>query len=232
MKGYGQFCPVAQTLEIIGERWTLLVVREIIFGSRRFNDIHRGVPQMSRSLLSQRLKSLEDAGVVERRPVGRSHEYELTAAGRELEPIVVQCGIWGQRWARREVRADDLDAGLLMWDLRRNVQIEEVPVDPTVVEFRFRGAKKGMGRFWLVIRNGDVDLCINHPGFDVDLTVRCSLRLMTQIWLGDVPADRAIASGQLDLEGEREQERAFPRWLKLSALAGVERPGAERRIPA
>jgi DNA-binding HxlR family transcriptional regulator len=227
MKGYGQFCPVAQALEIIGERWTLLIVRELSVGSHRFNDIHRGVPLMSRTMLSQRLKSLEEAGIVERVKSGRSHEYHLTPAGEELEPIVMQCGAWGQRWARRDVDGDDLDAGLLMWDMRRNIHLDALPPGRTVIELRLLGAKRGKGRFWLVLRDGDVDLCIKHPGFDVDLKVRCSLRLMTQIWLGDVPIERAIRSEKLELQGPTKLARAFPKWLKLNSLAGVERPAAE-----
>jgi DNA-binding HxlR family transcriptional regulator len=224
MKGYGQFCPVAQTMEIIGERWTLLVVRELLCGSRRFNELMRGVPLMSRTMLSQRLRTLEDAGIVVRSQRGtKGHEYTLTPAGEELRTLVEQCGMWGQRWARREARADDLDAGLLMWDMQRNIRLEVLPEERVTVEFRFRGAARGQGRFWLVL-DGQPDLCLTRPGFEVDLVVQTHLRTMTLIWLGDIAFGDALKSGELGLEGPSSLKRALPSWLKLSAFAGVARP--------
>lgn len=225
MSTYGQFCPVAQALEVIGERWTLLVVRELLCGSTRFTDLTRGVPLMSRSMLTQRLQSLEDAGIVERRSraSGRGHTYHLTPAGEELRPIVAGCGEWGMRWARRKLSAENLDAGLLMWDVSRNLRIELLPVEPTTVVFELRGAGRGQRRFWLRIEHGDPDLCLTDPGFVVDLTVRANLRELTRVWLGDLPLARALTDGSIELEGPARLRRAFPTWLKLSSFASVPR---------
>ena len=221
MKGYGQFCPVALTLEVIGERWTLLVVRELLCGSKRFNELRRGVPLMSRTMLSQRLKTLEHAGVVDR----QGRDYLLTKAGEELRPIVEQCGVWGQRWVRHKPpSSDELDAGLLMWDLRRGINLDALPDERVVIAFSLRGAQRGKGRFWLVLEPDTADLCVKHPGHEVDLTVSCHVRTLTMVWMGDVTLGEAIRAGEIELAGPRALQRALPRWLRLSAFAGVERP--------
>ncbi|MCA9666941.1 MAG: helix-turn-helix transcriptional regulator [Myxococcales bacterium] len=226
MKSYGQFCPVAQTMEILGERWTLLVVREMLAGSRRFNEVARGVPMMSRTMLSQRLRQLEDAGVVEKRPRrgASGHEYQLTEAGLELRPLIEHAGVWGQRWARREPDREQLDAGLLMWDMRRNLEPGVLPPGRTTVEFVYRGAARGQGRFWIVSTDDEIDLCLSPPGFAIDLQVRCHLRTMTQIWMGDIDIRAAIRDEALVLEGARALQRAFPKWLALNVFADVQRP--------
>jgi len=226
MRGYGQFCPVAQALEVIGERWTLLVVRELLCGSTRFGELVRGVPLMSRSVLADRLRGLESAGIIERkaRSSGRGQSYELTQAGRELGPIVEGCGVWGQRWARRKLSVEQLDAGLLMWDIRRSLNHEALPKTPTLIEFRLRGAGRGQSRYWLRIEPQEIDLCLTHPGFEVDLTVRASLRELTKVWLGDIPLTHTLRDGSVELDGPQRLRRAFPKWLKLSGFAKVERP--------
>ena len=219
MKGYGQFCPVAQTLEVIGERWTLLLVRELMMGSTHFGDLRRGVPLMSRSVLTQRLRSLADAGVIEH--VG--DEYRLTQAGRELAPIVLECGRWGARWARRKLRNADVDVGLLMWDMRRRIDCSAIPEQPVLVQFELRGAPLGKERFFLDFKSGEVELCLTNPGRDVDLHVWTTPRTMAEVWLGDLRLADAIERGALRLEGPRPLVRAFPSWLQLSIVA------AERR---
>lgn len=226
MSGYGQFCPVAQALEVIGERWTLLVVRELLAGSSRFNELTRGVPLMSRSMLTQRLRSLEDSGILERLPTdsGKGHTYHLTKAGEELRHIVEDCGVWGQRWARRKLSAEQLDAGLLMWDIRRSLNLEELPGETVLVEFQLRGAGHGQRRYWLHIEPEEIDLCLKHPGFDVDLTVRANLRELTRAWLGDIPFSQCLRDESVTLDGPARLRKAFPKWLKLSGFAAVERP--------
>ena len=226
MRGYGQFCPVAQALEVIGERWTLLVVRELLMGSTRFGELQRGVPLMSRSMLAQRLRALEDAGVIvrEARPSGAGHSYRLTQAGEELRPIVEGCGVWGQRWAKRKLSAEKLDAGLLMWDMRRNLDTKKLPKEHLLVEFRLRGAAQGQKRFWLHITPDDVDLCLTHPGFDVDLSVHAQLRALTRVWMGEISFASALSEGSIELEGAPRLCTEFPKWLKLSGFAGVQRP--------
>jgi DNA-binding HxlR family transcriptional regulator len=226
MSRYGQFCPVAQALELLGERWTLLIVRELLCGNYRFNELVNGVPLMSRSLLSQRLKTLEEAGLLERRlrADSNSHEYHLTEAGRELQPIVFGLGEWGQRWARNKQADDVLDPVLLMWDLRRNLDHERLPERMTTVMFWFRDVQSKRSRYWLRLERPDVELCLTNPGFEVDLTVETTLREMVDVWLGDRDVREAVASGSIELKGLPPLTKAFPRWLMLSPFAKVERP--------
>lgn len=225
MRGYGQFCPVAQALEILGERWTLLVVRELLDGSERFNEIHRGVPLMSPTLLSQRLRRLQRAGVVER---GAHGEYLLTAAGRELWPVVEGLGVWGVRWARDEISPEQLDPSMLVWDMRRRFDHDAVPDRRIVIELRFHGIDRGPPFWWLTVDRAEVDVCLSDPGFGVDLVVAADLRTMIMVWMGDVPFAEALRAGGVVVTGAPALERAFPRWLRLSVLADVERPGSPR----
>jgi DNA-binding HxlR family transcriptional regulator len=228
MRGYGQFCPVAKACEVVAERWTPLVLRELFCGSRRFNDLHRGVPLMSRSLLTRRLRELEDAGVVARRPGGQgSWEYVLTPAGEELRPVVEQLGEWGQRWARRHTAPEDLDAGLLMWDVRRRLRKERLPERRMVVRFDLRNVPRGQAAkrtWWLVADRGDVDLCLKDPGFSIDLTVAADLAALTRVWTGRLAFADASRAGLLRLEGPRDLVRGFPGWLALSSFASVPVP--------
>lgn len=219
MKGYGQFCPVAQALEVFGERWTLLVIRELLEGSTRFSDLQKGVPLMSRSVLAQRLQSLCDAGVVERTSGG----YRLTEAGLELGPIVIECGNWGARWARRKLKNEDVDVGLLMWDIRRRIDTASIPREAVLVQMEFRGAPRGKERFFLHFKDGAVELCLTNPGYDVDLRLSTTPRVMAEVWLGEVAFAAAVQSGDLRVEGPTRLVRAFPGWLKLSVFANGSR---------
>jgi DNA-binding HxlR family transcriptional regulator len=225
VKSYGQFCPVAKAAEIVAERWTPLVLRELLCGSVRFVDLRRGIPLMSPSLLSRRLKELEQAGAVERRngEDGRP-EYHLTEAGAELRPIIEQLGVWGQRWARSRILAHDLDAGLLMWDIHRNLRRDCLPPERTVVRFDFTGAVRSKRRWWLVIQQSRGDLCLLDPGYEVDLFLRAGLHTMTQVWMGDRPMLECLKSAEIVLEGPKDLARAFPTWLGLSLFAPVPRP--------
>jgi DNA-binding HxlR family transcriptional regulator len=227
---YGQYCPIAKALELLAERWTLLLVRELLMGSRRFNDLRRGVPLMAPSMMSQRLKSLSDHGLVVREPdeSGRSHQYRITAAGEELRPLIVQLGTWGQRWSRSRMSADDLDASFLMWDIRRNVRSKELPQGRTVIAFEFHDAKKGMKYWWLVVQNRQVDLCLDDPGHEVDITLASSLRTMTQIWMGDLSLDQARARGLLKISGATRLVRTLRSWLGPSPFAHVKPAVADR----
>ena len=231
LKGYGQFCPVSRAAEILAERWTPLVVRELLCGSTRFNDLQRGVPLMSSSLLSRRLQELEHAGIVDRRPIEgrRGNEYYLTEAGRELFPLVEGMGLWAQRWVRDDlVRSENLDPTLLMWDVRRNVMAEEIPVERRyVVRFEFQGVPHNRRRFWLVFDTDGVDLCMRDYGFEVDLVVGAHVKALTEVWLGHVALAHAIRHGQVKLEGAAPDTRAFKNWFALSifAEAGRQPPG-------
>lgn len=221
-RGYGQFCPIALAAGILAERWMPLVVRELLCGSVRFNDLQRGVPRMSSALLAQRLKQLQFDGIVERRRGARGgFEYHLTAAGRELFPVIEQMGLWAQRWLRHDlVDGANLDPNVLMWDIRRNVVAKALPrAGRYVVEFRLSGVPVSRRRYWLVFERGVVDLCYRDPGFDVDLFVEAALRRLTQIWLGHVAIDRAIRDGLLRLDGARGDRQAFRSWFALSPFA-------------
>ena len=235
MTRYGQFCPVAKAAEVLAERWTPLVLRELVCGSHCFSHLHRGVPLMSRSLLAQRLAQLEDAGVIRSvaKTRGRGREYFLTPAGEELRPLIEGLGRWGQRWARSRLGADDLDAGLLMWDIRRRMNTDRLPDRRVVVRFEFRAVTKtirGPATFWLILEPREVDLCLRDPGFEADLVVDADLAALTRAWLGDVRLTDAIRSGLVRVEGSSALVRAFPGWLALSGFADVERPrGAATR---
>jgi DNA-binding HxlR family transcriptional regulator len=219
---YGQFCPIALAAEILAERWMPLIVRELLCGSNRFNDLQRGVPRMSSALLAQRLKELQFAGIVERRR-GESggFEYHLTRAGRELFPVVESMGLWAQRWLRHDlVNTANLDPDLLMWDIRRNVVGQALPREGRyVAEFRLSGVPINRRRYWLVFERGVVDLCYRYPGFDVDLFVEASLRVLTQVWLGHISIEQAVRDGRLRLDGSRGDVAAFRSWFALSTFA-------------
>ena len=194
MSTYGQFCPIAKAMEVLDERWTLLVVRELLLGSRHFNELRRGNPKMSPALLSKRLRSLERAGVVRRTDEGGRSSYELTPSGEELRPVVEALGAWGVRWVG-ELGEQDLDPHLLMWDVRRTVPVESWPRRRTVLAFEFEDVAAKVGRWWLCVSGDDVDICDYDPGFEVDATITTSLRTMTEIWRGDRPGRRRSRPG-------------------------------------
>src|SRR6266545_1592345 len=228
MPGYGQFCPIAQASEVITERWTPLVLRELaLTGSCRFNDIQRGVPLMSSSLLSKRLRELERAGIIERRPLpnARGSEYHLTPAGQELGPVLAQIGIWSERWLRRPIFEESPDTGLLMWWVRTTVKADALPAGRTVIHFRFAGAPEKLRYFWLVLP--EADLCLTDPGFDVDVTVGSDAKTLTAVWMGDLGLGAALSSQAIELEGPRHLVRSFPKWFGLHPLfASIEHPSS------
>jgi DNA-binding HxlR family transcriptional regulator len=229
MSAYGQFCPVAKAAEIVAERWTPLVLRELLCGSRRFADLHRGMPLMSRALLVQRLQQLEHAGIVRSTPKtrGRGREYALTPAGQELRPVIEQLGEWGQRWARSQLRREDLDPGLLMWDIHRRLNVDRLPERRVVVRFDFRGmppASRCPTTWWLILQRPEVDLCLKDPGFEEDLVVRADVAALTRVWMGDVRLVDALRQDLIRLDGLPIFRRAFPTWLALSSFAPVPRP--------
>ena len=220
MIDYMQFCTVARGAEVLGELWTPLVVRELLCGSRRFNDIHRGVPRMSATLLTRRLRKLEAIGVVERRRVDKAWEYHLTAAGEELRPIVVGIGHWGARWIGSRLRREQLDAGFLMWDTRRFARLEKFPMQQrTVVHFRFRDAPAAERRWWLVVQDSMADLCRDDPGHEVTVIVDATVRALTEVWTGDSDPQQMIREGSLTVQGAGPQGRHLWRWLGRSMFA-------------
>ncbi len=234
-RGYGQFCPIALATEILAERWTPLVIRELLMGSFRFNDLQRGVPRMSSSLLAQRLRDLQFAGIVERRRGERGvWEYHLTPAGRELFPVVEKMGAWAQRWLRHKMlETPNLDPDLLMWDIRRTVLDDARPGGRRyVAAFHLSGVPSNRQRYWLVFEPGHVDLCYKDPGFEVDLFITTSLRVLTQVWLGHVSVDAVMREDALRLDGARRDVAAFRKWFALSLFAPAGRLPAGRMEPA
>jgi DNA-binding HxlR family transcriptional regulator len=221
MGSYGQFCPVAMAAEVVCSRWTPLILRELLSGSTRFNDLRRGVPRMSPSLLSKRLKELEQAGVIETRPTGQSGivEYHLTQAGQELRALVMSLGIWGQRWVETQLSLKNLDPSLLMWDMRRSLDLTPMPPRRSTVQFHYPELPAARQRYWLVVENRLVDLCQVDPGYEVDLFVECSLRTMTAIWMGLTSVQAELDAGRLELSGDRMLARSMQQWLGLSPFA-------------
>ncbi len=226
-RSYRQFCPVAMAAEILCGRWTILVLRELLAGSTRFNELRRGLPRMSPALLSQRLKELEENGIVTRVPADddpTAHAYALTEAGRELTPLVEGFGKWGQRWISSTLSLEQLDAQLLMWDMRRNLDFDEEPSTRQVIQFQYPDAPKNERHWWLILApRAPVDLCSIDPGFDVDLFVTTSLKEMTAIWMGVDNVRAARADDRLLLTGDRHLADTMERWLRCSPFAGEER---------
>jgi DNA-binding HxlR family transcriptional regulator len=224
---YHQFCPVAMAAEVLGTRWSLLVLREMIAGTTRFNDMRRGVPRMSPALLSKRLKEFEIAGVIVRAPVSGEpgvFEYRLTEAGRELKPVIEAIGCWGQRWVDLEASLEKLDPELLMWDMRRNIDTRPMPKSRSTIQVIFSDMPDMHRNWWLVVEPGeDVDLCHVDPGFDVDLYLSTDLRTMTEIWMGYTRIAQAKEKGRLQVTGNRVLESQLSAWMLLSPFAKVEK---------
>ncbi|HRW13638.1 helix-turn-helix domain-containing protein [Amaricoccus sp.] len=221
---YGQFCPVAMASEVLCQRWTVLVLREMLCGTTRFNDLRRGVPRMSPSLLSKRLKELERAGVVV--PVPNEAgvvAYHLTEAGEDLRPIVMAMGFWGQRWVESQLSLKNLDPSLLMWDMRRNLDPKPLPPRRCTIKFQFPELVPARRCWWLVVEGATVDLCGFDPGFEVDVLVTASLRSMTAIWMGLAKLGRETAEGRVRIDGDPAMARDMGRWLRLSSFAAGDR---------
>ena len=221
MRSYAQYCPIAKGSEILGDRWTLLIVREMLGGASGFNELQRGLPGISRSVLTDRLRSLERAEIVERRtgPKGRTLEYRLTLAGRDLEPVVQAIGEWGATWSFTDPRPEELDPDLLIVWMARHVDREQLPSDRTVVQFDFRNPAK---RYWMVLEPSDVSVCLQHPGFDVDLAVRVDTATLYRVYLGRAELGGAMRARKLTLSGPRVS----------SAPSGAGSPGARSPRPA
>jgi DNA-binding HxlR family transcriptional regulator len=223
MATYGQFCPVAKAMEVLDERWTLLVVRELLYGSTHFNELRRGVPKMSPALLAKRLRSLERVGVVQRRDEGGRSSYVLSQSGRELAGVVEALGTWGLRWIG-ELGEEDLDPHLLMWDMKRKLPVQEWPRARTVLALRFTDVTPASARWWIVVNGGEVDICDFDPGFEVTAGVSTGLRSLVQVWRGDRSWPEALRSGEVVVDGPSLVRRELPRWLGQSELASVPRP--------
>lgn len=220
MTSYGQFCSFARALDLLGERWTLLIVRELLCGSSRFNDIRRGIPRISRTMLSARLRALADSGVIVRSTAPNGPVYALTNEGRELAGTVRELGTWGQRWLPRTLPREQLDADALLWDMRRRVRTEELPPTPVVARIELSDLRGLAGVRFLLLRRSEVSLCSTNPGFPEELRISASLRTLTAWWRGDISLTDARAEGML-VQGRREWVRALPRWFERYLFAEV-----------
>lgn len=221
MNGYGQFCPIAKASEIVSERWTILVLRELGAGSNNFNDLRRGLPLMSPTLLSTRLKSLEHSGVIERKQKGKHTSYHLTQSGEELTEIIWQLGTWGQRWVRSKLTKADLDPSLLMWDIHRTMNADYFESPRTTLRFEFSNYTSALRRWWLVIKDNNVDVCIKDPGYEVDLQVLTDIRTLTRYWMGDMSMSMALRNKKITLHGNSKLKKDIKIWLRQNFYADV-----------
>ncbi|MFN0027283.1 MAG: winged helix-turn-helix transcriptional regulator [Acidimicrobiales bacterium] len=220
-KGYGQYCPISRALDVLGERWTLMIVRDLLVGTTRFNDLARGLPGLSRSLLSKRLKQLETANLVEH--IGQ--EYFLTEGGLELQPIVFGFGAWGARWTFGEPDEEELDPEILVWWMHRRLDTEGFPGRRNVFHIRFTDHSR---QFWIVVEAGDASVCIADPGFDVAVTTVSDLATLHNVWLGRLPIQHAIRSGRLQFIGPAALVRRMPTVFRLSPMAPLVTAAANR----
>jgi DNA-binding HxlR family transcriptional regulator len=218
MAKYHQYCPIARASEILADRWTPLIVREMVLGSRHFNEIRRGLPGISLSLLVSRLKHLEDSGVVVRHSTHANlTEYILTEAGSGLKDVLEHLGAWGVKWAFGEPKPDELDPALLVWRIHQRIDRTQLPRGRTVVQFDLAGPKGR--RLWLVLEPREVSVCLKPPGFDPDLVLRADTSMLYQVWLGRVDYDFAVSHGGIAVDGPLDLSRALPRWFMWSPMA-------------
>jgi len=220
MSKYGQYCPVAQALELIGDRWTLLIIRDMLTGTCHFNDLERGLPGISRALLSKRLRQLQDAGLVEKHTNERGRQttaYHLTQPGQALYDVINSLMIWGADWAFGDPSPEQLDPLLLLWWMHNRVRTENLPPERIVIQFDFYGASTET--YWLVLTQPDVTICLTDPGYEVNLLVTADLATFFKYWLGRIDYDEARRSPNLTIEGIPRYVRAFPDWFARSPAA-------------
>lgn len=224
MKGYGQFCPVAKTAEIFAQRWTPLIIRELCFGPRRFNEIHVGVPLMSRALLVQRLSELEEAGVVATEPLAQGKLYSLTPAGAQMSELICLMSDWGQRHGQGRIAHEELDPTLLMWGMKRQVDLNELPDRDVVLRFEFRGVPRAHAArryWWMILRPDDVEVCLKDPGRDVDVVLASDLEAFVRVWMGHRGLEDALAKGDITLSGDKARIAEFKRVLRIADEAAL-----------
>lgn len=225
---YGQFCPIAKATEILGEKWTILIVRELLMGGRRFNELQRGLGLISPALLTQRLKSLEEQGMVVKRKISgqKGFEYYPTAACEALLPVLVTLGEWGICWAKHNLLEDDYDVDFLMYYLERSIDPAALPGAETIIRFEFKDLT-GQKNWWIVAQNDRVELCIKDPGRDVDVFINSTVKTLTDVWMGDRSWRDAIKAEELYLQGPPDLTRNVNAWLKPSIFVDSPRTAPE-----
>jgi len=224
---YGQFCPISKASGLLGEKWALLIIRDLLAGSSRFKEFQFGMPKISPTVLTRRLNELCEAGLVKRDKVrgGRGHEYVLTPAGRDLEPIIAQLGTWGMQWGRSKLTDDELDVYLLMIAFEKRIDTLLLPGPETVLQFDFNDIDKAC-RWWILVRGGTTDLCEDDPGYEPAVYISSDRLTMTEIYLGDISIARARSSGRLKISGTAALLRTIETWLRPSIFAGIRPKGA------
>lgn len=223
MNKSGSLCPAVKAADIVGDKWTLLILRELFLGSTRYSDFERAIPRISPSVLSSRLKDMEAASlIVKRKPQGaKTAEYRLTRAGKELAPIVDQLSHWGMRWAKRQLEEEDVDVAAFMWDFHRTLKTDELPDGATVFSIQVTDQNR-MDKWWIIATEGEVDLCTDDPGHDVHLYITAGLGNLASVWLGHIALKKMLESGDIVLSGEPDLERSAHRWFPQSPYAGIE----------
>jgi DNA-binding HxlR family transcriptional regulator len=226
---YGQFCPISKATEILGERWTLLIVRELLMGGRRFNELQRGLGDISPALLAARLKYFEAEGLLVRRRINgqRGYEYHPTIACEELKPIIFALGEWGLCWARNTLSSDYLDVEMLLLYLERSVDPSQLPGGKAVIHFKFKDLPEQRD-WWLLVDEEKVEVCIRDPGRDVDVFFSTTVRTMSDVWMGERTYREAVLAGELMIEGEANLTRRISSWLRPSIFANSKRPAVAR----
>lgn len=233
MPTYGQYCPIAQALDLIGDRWTLLIIRDMLTGTTHFNDLMRGLPGLSRALLAKRLRQLQEAGIIEKSETNdklRSTEYMLTEAGMELHSVINSLLIWGTTWAFGDPHQEDLDPLLLMWWMKGRVNLAQLPEERITIQFDFYAPKSDT--YWLVLSRDTVEICVTDPGFDLTLRVLANLESFFKVWLGKLNYDTALQNDHIQIDGSPRFKRAFPDWFMWSLAASTVRTIPSKRLSA
>jgi DNA-binding HxlR family transcriptional regulator len=219
---YSQFCPVSKTAEVLGEKWTLLIVRELVLGATRFSQIQRAIPRISPTVLNKRLAELQAHGVIVRKriPEQRGFEYQLTESGRELFPLILQMAQWGMRWARSNMSDDELDVEMLMADIQRRIDPSKLPGGRTMLKFNYTDLDN-FAEWWVKISGDHVELCLDDPGYEVNVYFTATLRTMTEVWMGDLSLRKAQADGRLKIVGPSTLFRNINSWFPLHLYADI-----------
>jgi DNA-binding HxlR family transcriptional regulator len=211
MRTYAQYCPIVRAVELLGDRWTLLIVRDMLIGASRFNAISRGLPGLSRALLSRRLRQLQSAGLIVRCEDG----YRLTQAGEDLRPLVFGLADWGARYAFGDPQPEELDPELLMWWMHGRIDTSDF-TKRAVIQIDVSDLRK---KYWLVLEPGDASVCYTDPGFDIDAVLKSDISTLYRMWGGEIELRDAVRAGTIDLTGARWIMRGLPDWLQLSPVA-------------
>jgi DNA-binding HxlR family transcriptional regulator len=221
---YQQFCPVAKASELLGDKWTILILREALMGAKRFNEFERGLGRISPTMLTKRLNELVINGLMIRKKITgqKGNEYFLTQAGKDVNPVIMQLGDWGMRWARGQMENSDLDVELLMLYLQRSIRTDKLAGDQTIIQFNFTNLTK-LGKWWLVVHRDEVDVCLEDPGKEVDVWFVTDLRTMVEVWMGDITYRKAIREKRLKLIGPVSLINNVTNWMANSVYAGIPR---------